>query len=223
MTFRNIVSFPSLSLYKKSSVVTKFDEPLRNLVGDMLDTMNVRNGVGLAANQIGIHKKVVVLKIGAFIDDNPEAAAESVPLVMVNPEIQPVGDEKFAWEEACLSVPYVSARVERHASIQVVFQDVSGEKHSLSADNELAAAIQHECDHLDGKLFLARLGRIKRDILQRKIKKRLRKDKASADLRALELKKEMDEIHGEPEKKKRIKIRAKTKRPKRRRNKKRRK
>jgi len=232
MTFRNIVSFPDLSLYRKCHTVKRFDEDLRSLVADMLDTMNVKNGVGLAANQIGIRKRVVVLKIGALIDDDPDQGAESVPLVMVNPEITPVGDKTFKWEEACLSVPYISARVERFMNIQVAFQDVNGEKHSLTADNELAGAIQHECDHLDGKLFLARLGRIKRDMLQRKIKKKLKKEKDIADMRALALKKEMTDIYGESEDKKqstaeavkRLKIkRRRAKEKKNRKNKKRRK
>ena len=208
MTARRILTFPSTKLYKKSKPVTRFDKALQALVQDLVDSMEVNNGAGIAAPQIGKHKRVVVLKREAFLDEVGD------PLVFVNPELEISGDERV-WVESCLSVPLVSARVKRGEKVSIKFQDVEGNRHTLDAEWPLSGALQHECDHLDGKLYLHQLSRMKRNMLQKKIFKQLKKDAVEAARKKAELKKELLDIWGDdlPLKKKTSRVK-KTKRQK---------
>jgi len=162
-----IVKLPDPLLRDLSSPVERIDAPLLRLADDMLETMYGAPGVGLAAIQVGVAKRLVVLDVSKDVNARK-------PLVMVNPEIVALGDEKRVYEEGCLSIPDVHVEIERPATVTVRFTDRDGRPQELSADGLLATAIQHEIDHLDGRLIIDFLSRLKRDIIVRRLKKAAR-------------------------------------------------
>ena len=140
------------------------DDNLRRLLDDMLETMYADNGCGLAAPQIGVSQRIVVIDIAG-------EGEEPAPMYMVNPEIVWASEEKEICEEGCLSVPGQRAEVERPASVRIKYLDYNGEPQEILAEDFLAVAAQHEIDHLDGILYIDRISRLKRQMLLKKLEK----------------------------------------------------
>lgn len=166
-----IVTLPDPILRKLSRPVEQIDDTLRRLADDMLETMYAAPGVGLAAIQVGVPRRLVVLDV-ADDDEEPQ------PLVLVNPEIVSLGAETRLHEEGCLSIPDVRVEIERPATLTLRYLDRHGETRELTAEGLLATAIQHEINHLDGKLIIDFLSTLKRDMVVRKFKKQARTGEA---------------------------------------------
>jgi peptide deformylase len=159
-----IVTLPDPRLRKPSEPVARVDDALRKLMDDMLETMYAAPGVGLAAVQVGRPIRLIVLDTAK--DEEPPR-----PLAMVNPEIVKLDKETRVHEEGCLSIPEVRVEIERPASLTVRYTDRDGKPQELAAEGLLATAIQHEIDHLNGRLIIDYLSRLKRDMIVRKFKK----------------------------------------------------
>lgn len=164
MALLPILVAPDPVLKTKATPVAAVDDSLRQLMDDMLETMYDAPGIGLAAPQIGVSKRVIVMDIAQ--EDEPKA-----PLCMVNPELVWVSDEDATYEEGCLSVPEHYADVVRPAEIRVRYLDRDGKQQELKASGLLATVIQHEMDHLDGILFIDHLSSLKRNMILRKLLK----------------------------------------------------
>lgn len=164
MAILPILTAPDPRLRKKCEPVKNFDTRLKQLVDDMLETMYDAPGIGLAAPQIGVCERLLVLDVS-------DGDSEKSPMCLVNPEIVWKSEETCPYKEGCLSVPEQYSEVVRPAKIKVQYQDVTGAAHALDADGLLATCIQHEIDHLDGVLFVDHLSRIKRDMILRKVAK----------------------------------------------------
>jgi len=162
VTVHSLHLLGSPSLRQKSVPVAQVDDAVRRLVEDLFETMRAAKGVGLAANQIGVVRRVAVVDIGE--DDPP-------PLVLINPVIVGRGDEEETAEEGCLSIPDIFGDVTRPASVVVEALDQKGRRSRVEARGYKARAIQHEIDHLDGILFLDHLSAVKRGLLLSKWKK----------------------------------------------------
>ncbi|TVT59864.1 MAG: peptide deformylase [Sedimenticola thiotaurini] len=161
MAILNILHFPDPRLRNKAQVVKSFDDNLRKLAADMLETMYQAPGVGLASTQVNDLRRLVVIDVSESHDD---------PLCLVNPEIlEKHGEHKM--EEGCLSVPGVYEPVTRATDIKVRAQNLEGETIEFEADDLLAVCIQHELDHLDGKLFIDNLSNLKRQRIRKKLEK----------------------------------------------------
>jgi peptide deformylase len=158
-----IVKYPDPVLQKSAEPVTVFDAALRQLVDDMFASMYEAQGIGLAAPQIGISKRLTVIDI-SFQKDPAQK------LVLINPQIIARSGKQYE-EEGCLSLPEIRDKVSRAAEVTVRAQNASGEFFEVSGTELLARALQHEIDHLDGILFIFRLSRLKRDLQLRKIRK----------------------------------------------------
>ena len=159
----SILTYPNPELKKKSAPVTIITDAIRELVADMAETMYEAPGIGLAAPQIGIHQRVVVIDISGK-NDPPDL------IVAINPAIIHAEGEAYE-EEGCLSVPDYAANVRRHARVIVKALDLDGAERTWKVDDLLAIAFQHEIDHLDGILFVDHLSALKREIFQRKARK----------------------------------------------------
>jgi peptide deformylase len=158
-----VVKWPEPVLAKKGEPVTVFDAKLRQLVEEMFESMYAAQGIGLAAPQTSISKRITVIDVS--FKKNPKDR-----IVLINPEIvERTG--KQVEEEGCLSLPEIREKVNRAAKVKVRAQNENGEWFELEGEELLARAIQHEIDHLDGVLFIDRLSRLKRDLVIRKIKK----------------------------------------------------
>jgi peptide deformylase len=164
-----IITLPDPILREVSAPIDGIDPRLRTLAADMLETMYDAPGVGLAAIQVGIPKRLLVLDVA----DHEEGEAKQ-PIVMINPRIVRLGDELRSYEEGCLSLPEVRIEIERPATLTVAYQDLDGKTIEREASGLLATAIQHEMDHLDGRLIIDFLTRLKRDMVIRKFKKQAR-------------------------------------------------
>jgi peptide deformylase len=164
MTILPIITLPDPLLRKKSEPVGRIDEAVRKLAADMLETMYAAPGVGLAAVQVGVPRRIVVLDTAK--DEEPPR-----PLVLINPEIVSLSTEMRQREEGCLSLPDVRIDIERPSSLTVRYTDLDGKPQELKTQGLLATAIQHEIDHLNGKLIIDFLSRLKRDIIVRRLKK----------------------------------------------------
>jgi peptide deformylase len=164
MALLPIITLPDPVLRKMSARVERVDDELRRLADDMLETMYDAPGVGLAAVQVGVPRRLIVL-------DTAGKEEEARPLVLINPEILTLGAEMRVHEEGCLSIPDVRVDIERPGSLRVRFLDRDGKPQELEAEGLLAIAIQHEIDHLNGRLIIDFLSRLKRDIIVRKFKK----------------------------------------------------
>ena len=165
MALLDILIWPDPNLLEVSAPVEAIDDDIRVLVEDMLETMYDADGVGLAAPQVGVKKRVVVVDINAKDDDTPSGEE---PLVLINPVFTKKEGE-LEWEEGCLSVPGELGLVTRAAEVTMEYLDLNGEPQTLEADGLKAVALQHEIDHLDGKLFVDYLGRLKRNAIKRKM------------------------------------------------------
>ena len=164
MATLQILEYPDPRLRKQAVPVETVDEEIRRLVEDMLETMYAAPGIGLAATQVDTHKRVLVMDVSEGRDD---------PQCFINPVILEQEGSEIC-EEGCLSVPEFTANVERAEKIKVQALDRRGASFHLDADGLLAVCIQHEMDHLAGILFWDNLGKVKRDILKRKFRKKLK-------------------------------------------------
>lgn len=160
---REILIWPDPRLKEKAVPVDAVDETIRTLVDDMFETMYAADGVGLAAPQIGVLQRVIV------IDTSP-AEEEGEPLALINPEILEK-EGTLKWREGCLSVPGEAEEVTRSARVRVRFLDRDGAPKELEATGLTAVAIQHECDHLDGVLFVDYLSTLKRELIRKRMKR----------------------------------------------------
>ena len=161
MALLKILHFPDPRLRTKALEVTDFDQDLATLVDDMFETMYDAPGIGLAATQIDVHKRLLVMDVSENKSD---------PLVLINPEII-ASDGEEEMDEGCLSVPGFYETVRRAEVIKVKAQDATGKQFELEADGLKAVCIQHEMDHLDGKLFVDYLSGLKRDRIRKKLEK----------------------------------------------------
>ncbi|WP_419805780.1 peptide deformylase [Terriglobus sp.] len=162
-----IVKYPDPVLAQKAETITAFDADLRKLVDDMFESMYAAEGIGLAAPQIGILKRITVIDISFGKEADQK-------LVLINPEIISRAGGKTHEEEGCLSLPDIRDKVSRDATVVVRAQDAKGNWFEVSGAELLGRAMQHELDHLDGVLFIDRLSRLKRDLTLRKIRKAIR-------------------------------------------------
>lgn len=162
MALLNILRYPDPRLHKVAKPVTVFDERLKQLVADMADTMYEAPGVGLAATQVDVHEQIVVIDVS---DSGKELR------VLINPEILWASEEKQLYDEGCLSVPGIYDGVERPAKVKVRAQDTDGKSFEVEADGLLAVCIQHEMDHLKGKVFVEYLSPLKRNRIKTKLQK----------------------------------------------------
>ena len=160
---RKILTYPDPELKQKSVPVTVINDKTRELVRDMAETMYAAPGVGLAATQIGVHQRIVV------IDVSPKDEGPAL-IIAINPVIVHADGESYE-EEGCLSVPKYAANVRRHARVVVTALNLEGEEITFRADGLLAIAFQHELDHLDGILFIDHISPLKREIFRRKYRR----------------------------------------------------
>jgi len=162
---REILIYPNELLKKKAERVEEFNEEIRNLVNDMLETMYKRGGVGLAANQVGVLKRVVVIDLNSGKEGQGKNR-----LVLINPEIV-AAEGEIVKEEGCLSFPGLYKKVKRAAYVKVKAQNLDGEEFFVEGEELLARALQHEIDHLDGIVFIDRLSPLQRRLALEKFKK----------------------------------------------------
>jgi peptide deformylase len=172
MAIRTILTLPDSRLRLKAERVAKVDDEVRALMDDMLETMYVAPGIGLAATQIGVLKRVLVLDVAKRQDET----ASANPMVFVNPEILWSSEETSTYQEGCLSIPEYFEDVERPARVRVAYLDRSGERREIEADGILATCLQHEIDHLNGVLFVDYISRVKREMILKKFTKAAKRD-----------------------------------------------
>jgi peptide deformylase len=171
MAILPIITIPDPVLRKKAASVERVDAALLKLAENMLATMYDAPGIGLAAPQVGILRRLIVMDPAR--DEEPKT-----PLVMVNPEILSRGEEMRLHDEGCLSIPDVTAEVERPALTRVAYLDLEGKKQETALEGIWSTLVQHEIDHLNGVLFIDYLSRLKRDMVVRKFSKQKRSEKA---------------------------------------------
>ena len=164
MAFRKILTEPNPTLRKKSLEVSKVDKNLQKLMDDMLETMYAAPGIGLAAIQVGVPKRVIVLDISS--KDNPRN-----PMYFVNPEVVEKSKNNFTYEEGCLSVPGQFAEIDRPDKCHIKYLDYYGMQKEIKAEGMLATCIQHEVDHLEGILFIDYLSKLKKSMIIKKLSK----------------------------------------------------
>ena len=163
MAIRKILKFPDQDLRIKAKPVESFDDELKTLTDDMFETMHSVDGIGLAATQIGVAKQVAV------IDISPE---KNEPLVIINPAIQILDPSKTEdYDEGCLSVPGFFEKISRPSDIKLSYQDLSGKKQEIKPEGLLTKVVQHELDHLNGRLFVDHISELKRRRIRNKIVK----------------------------------------------------
>jgi peptide deformylase len=164
MALRDIIILPDRRLRLVSEPVRKIDTEIRGLVDDMFETMYDAPGIGLAAIQVAVPKRVIVMDL-AKKDDPKE------PRVFINPQVVWRSQERTAYEEGCLSIPEYYEDVERPAKVRVKFLDLAGKQQEVEAENLFATCLQHEIDHLDGVLFIDHISKLKRDRVIKKFAK----------------------------------------------------
>lgn len=161
MAVLEVLHFPDARLRKKALVIEAIDDDIRTLAADMVETMYAENGIGLAANQVNVQKRLIVIDL---------SLTKSEPVIMVNPEITAVsGVEQM--QEGCLSVPEIYETVERAEKIQFRYLTLENQRIEQEADGLLAVCVQHEIDHLNGKLFIDYLSPLKRNRIAKKLEK----------------------------------------------------
>ena len=164
MSLKEIITVPNEMLKKTSEPIEKVGVNERKLIGDLFDTMYHSNGIGLAAVQVGILKRLIVIDIS-------KEDEKKNPIFFVNPEIIYQSDKTSTYEEGCLSLPGFYAEVERPTECHINYLDYNGKRKKLEADGLLATCIQHEVDHLNGILFIDHLTRLKKNMIWQKILK----------------------------------------------------
>ncbi len=164
MSKKKIIILPDPILRKVSKPVSQVDKEIKSLMDDMLETMYAAPGIGLAAVQIGILKRIIVI-------DLSKEGEKKEPIFIVNPEIISKSKNLISYEEGCLSIPNQFAEIERPNTCKIKFLDYMGEKKELEAKGLLATCIQHEIDHLNGILFIDYLSKLKKDLIIKRVKK----------------------------------------------------
>ena len=164
MSFKDIITVPDEILKKKSELVEKVGINEKKLINDLFETMYRSKGIGLAAVQVGILKRILVIDVS-----NKDEKKE--PLSFINPVIKKVSNETSIYEEGCLSIPDTFIEIERPKACEVHFIDIDGKEKFLKCDGLLSTCIQHEINHLDGKLIIDHLSKLKRDLIIKKISK----------------------------------------------------
>ena len=170
MAIRTILEFPDPRLRTRAQPVTRFDADLHRTIDDMLETMYAAPGIGLAATQVDVHRRLIVIDLSADRND---------PLVLINPEIL-VREGETATEEGCLSVPGYFDEVKRAAKVRVRARDRDGNAFERDCEDILAVCVQHEMDHIDGRLFVDYLSSLKRERVRKKLEKERRERAAAA-------------------------------------------
>jgi peptide deformylase len=177
--FRNILIWPNRKLKAKNLKVSDVAK-VQELIHDLIDTCNVQMGAGLAAPQIGINKLVVVIKPKVFGIDNPDSSNyNSDFMVLINPILENTGDD-IKWKEACLSIPEMESTITRKETTLIKYISELGEEKRLIAEWPFSAGLQHECDHLEGKLFIHRMDKRKAAFLLERWRKKKRKQRIRA-------------------------------------------
>ena len=171
MAILPILEAPDPRLRTISTPVETIDDDLQRLIDDMLETMYDAPGIGLAAIQVGVPKRVLVIDLQEPESDEEDAKPVRNPLVFINPEILASSDDLSVYNEGCLSVPEQFAEVERPAVVRASWMDREGRIHEEQLEGLLATCLQHEMDHLEGILFVDHLSRLKRDMLLKKLAK----------------------------------------------------
>ena len=174
MAILNILRYPDARLHTVAKPVAQVDERIKKLADDMLDTMYASDGVGLAATQVDVHERVIVM-------DTSEGRKE--PRVLINPELVEASTEMTEGEEGCLSVPTIYDKVPRHAKVRVRALNREGETYEFEAEGLLSVCVQHEMDHLMGKVFVEYLSPLKRERIKTKMVKKARDEQAAAKRR----------------------------------------
>lgn len=164
MTIKPLIILPDPILREVSKPIETMDSEVKKLADDMLETMYDAPGIGLAAIQIGVARRMLVLDVSKDGEDK-------APLVFINPEVVSASDARSVYEEGCLSIPDYYAEVERPATITVEYIDLEGKKLTAKADGLLATCLQHEIDHLNGVLFIDHISKLKREMVIRKFTK----------------------------------------------------
>ena len=164
MTIKKILTEPNKLLRQISLKVDKVGKEEKKLMDDMLDTMYAANGIGLAAIQIGVPKRIIVMDISKDVDNKK-------PMYFINPVIQQKTIDKSSYEEGCLSVPDQFAEIERPSKCEIKYLDYDGKKQLLKAEGLLSTCIQHEMDHLEGILFIDYLSKLKKSMIIKKLSK----------------------------------------------------
>jgi peptide deformylase len=175
MAVRDILIIPDKRLRLKSESVKTVDKTVRALIDDMFETMYAAPGIGLAAIQIGVPQRVVIMDLAK--KDEPKQ-----PQVFINPEVVWASDEKATYEEGCLSIPEYYEEVERPRSVKVKYLDLDLKPQELEADGLLATCLQHEIDHINGVLFIDHISKLKRDMVMKKFKKAAKKTEGTKPL-----------------------------------------
>ncbi len=165
MALLNILEFPDPRLRTLASPVDQVDDQIRQLVDDMLETMYAAPGIGLAATQVNVHRQIVVMDL---------SEEKNSPLVFINPRLEALTDQLEPYQEGCLSVPGFYENVDRPQRVRIRALDRDGAPCELDAEGLLAVCIQHECDHLSGKLFVDYLSTLKRNRIRKKLEKQQR-------------------------------------------------
>jgi peptide deformylase len=183
-----IYKFPDAVLAKKAGPIERVEKALHPLADDMLETMYDAPGVGLAANQIGLLQRILVIDADYEYQEPPEGTEVAAgiirnrnPRIVINPRIV-YREGSVLFKEGCLSVPEFNAEVKRSEKIKVVYQDIDGLEQTVSAEGLLAIVFQHEMDHLDGKLFIDRLSPLKKEMVRRKLRQERAEREASGDV-----------------------------------------
>jgi len=162
MAILDILEFPDLRLRRKATPVTEVNDALRRTIDDMFETMYAAPGIGLAATQVNVHKQLIVIDISEEKD---------TPLVFINPELEIIDNTLSEYDEGCLSVPGYYETVSRPSTVRVTALDRDGKRFELETDGLLATCIQHEIDHLNGRLFVDYLSKLKRERIRSKLEK----------------------------------------------------
>ena len=175
MTVRDILILPDKRLRLKSEPVKAIDRSLRKLVDDMFETMYAAPGIGLAAIQLGVAQRVVIMDLAK--KDDPKA-----PLVFINPEVTWKADERATYEEGCLSIPDYYEEVERPSAVRVKYLDRDGKPQEIEATGLLATCLQHEIDHTNGVLFIDYISKLKRSMVMKRFKKAVKRGEPAQPL-----------------------------------------
>ena len=171
MTIKKLITVPDELLRKKSQNIEKVSADEKKLIKDLFETMYHHKGIGLAAIQVGIPKKIIVLDVNQKDD-------EKNPLCFINPVVKKISNEKSKYEEGCLSIPNTFIEIERPKTCIVEYVGIDGKKKIMECDDLLSTCIQHEINHLDGKLIIDFLSKLKKDLIIKKLSKtKLNKDR----------------------------------------------
>nr|WP_315042348.1 peptide deformylase [uncultured Moraxella sp.] len=172
MTIRTILTYPDPRLRTIAKPVTTFDEKLHTLIDDMFETMYAAKGIGLAATQIDEHIQLIVMDLSEEGDK---------PQVFINPKVTPLVEEQFTYEEGCLSVPDYYDKIDRPKRVKIESLDKDGNPVKIETEGMLAVCIQHEMDHLNGKLFVDYLSKLKQDRARDKVRKVIKQREKDAE------------------------------------------